>query len=139
MPKAGSANRYSAIIERVFLMSYHEGDTSVTFSREELLHAAAEAGLQPPKNIGDLVYSFRYRYELPAAVPGRAPEGLKWVIRPAGKALYRFVAVAEPLIVPNPALLTTKVPDGTPGAHLSTGCRPVRRRRSACDVRARVQ
>ena len=68
-----------------------------------------------PKNIGDLVYSFRYRYQLPETIRKVAPKGLEWVIRPSGKALYTFVAVSQPHVEPNLSLIETKVPDATPG------------------------
>ena len=115
MGKIGKANRYAQIIERVFFSHYRKGQMEFTFSRDELLRAAEEASIQRPKNIGDLVYSFRYRDELPDLIKEKAPEGLSWIIRPAGKSLYSFVAVSQPLIEPNPSLVKTKVPDSTPG------------------------
>ena len=69
------SNRYELIIEQVFLLHYKKGDKKVAFSREELLQAAKKAGMQIPKNIGDLVYSFRYRNELPETIKQKAPPG----------------------------------------------------------------
>lgn len=115
MGKIRKANRYAQIIERVFFSHYRKGQREFTFSRDELLRAAEEASIQRPKNIGDLVYSFRYRYDLPDSIKEKAPEGLNWIIRPAGKSLYSFVAVSQPLIELNPSLVQTKVPDSTPG------------------------
>ncbi|MGA2975206.1 MAG: endonuclease [Spirochaetia bacterium] len=109
------ANRYERIIEMVFFSHYRSGDKRVSFTREELLHAAQEAKIKVPKNIGDLVYSFRYRYELPETIKKKAPVGLSWIIRPSGRSLYAFVAVSEPHIEPNPALMETRIPDSTPG------------------------
>jgi hypothetical protein len=107
-------SRYAQIIEHVFLARYSEGDTEVAFERDDLLEAADELGVARPKNIGDLVYSFRYRRALPEAVQARAPEDKYWIIRPAGAARYRFVAVAEPRILPNELIRPIKVPDATP-------------------------
>ena len=76
MGKIGKANRYAQIIERVFFSHYRKGQREFTFSRDELLRSAEEASIQRPKNIGDLVYSFRYRYELPDSIKEKAPEGL---------------------------------------------------------------
>lgn len=115
MAKERKANRYEQIIERVFLSHYKPGAKKVSFSREELLSAAAKAGLKPPKNIGDLVYSFRYRNALPESIVKKAPPGLEWIIRPSGKSLYTFAAISQPRIQPNPALAETKIPDATPG------------------------
>ena len=68
-----------------------------------------------PRNLGDLVYSFRYRTELPASILEAAPEGETWIIRPAGRGKYRFVLVADVPLTPNPTLAITKIPDATPG------------------------
>lgn len=68
-----------------------------------------------PKNLGDVVYSFRYRVPLPQRVRDRAPKGQHWIIRPAGRGKYKFVASALASITPNPLLAETKVPDSTPG------------------------
>jgi len=113
--KPDKANRYSQIIEQVFLSHYKDGDKQVSFSRDELIRAAEKARIEPPKNLGDLIYFFRYRNKLPEVIRMRAPKGLEWIIRPAGKARYTFVAVSQPHIQPNPAVLDTKVPDATPG------------------------
>lgn len=78
------------------------------------MKAAHELGLAPPKNLGDLVYSFRYRVPLPASIRKKAGVEM-WIIRPAGKAKYRFVLVANREIMPNQSLAVTKVPDATPG------------------------
>jgi len=113
--KAEKSNRYSVIIERVFFAHYNEGDKTVAFSRDELIKTAQSANIQVPKNLGDLIYSFRYRSELPVRIKKKAPRGLEWIIRPSGKSLYKFVAVSQPHIQPNPALSMVKVPDATPG------------------------
>lgn len=115
MAKVKKANRYEQIIERVFLSHYSPGSKRFTFSRDELLSAAEDAGMAPPKNIGDLIYSFRYRNALPERIKEKAPQGLEWIIRPSGKALYTFAAVSQPHIQPNPALAETRIPDATPG------------------------
>lgn len=107
-------SRYAKIIERVFLDAYAEGDTEVEFERDDLFRAADELGVTRPRNIGDVVYSFRYRRALPESVQAAAPEGKAWIIRPAGAARYRFVAAADPQIVPNELIRATKVPDATP-------------------------
>lgn len=107
-------NVYSRIIERVFAANYARGSREVDFSREDLVKAAHELGLAPPKNLGDLVYSFRYRVPLPASIRKKAGVEM-WIIRPAGKAKYRFVLVANREIMPNQSLAVTKVPDATPG------------------------
>lgn len=108
-------NRYVAIIEAIFFDRYREGDTEVVFERKDIETAAAKLGVQLPKNLGDVVYSFRYRSSLPKRVSDKAPKGKSWIIRPAGRAKYKFTATAVTSILPNKALTETKVPDATPG------------------------
>lgn len=52
---------------------------------------------------------------MPTAIRDLAPEGKEWIIRPAGKARYCFVATSTALIEPSQILAETKVPDATPG------------------------
>ena len=108
-------NRYAQIVERIFLSRYQAGQREVDFTREDLVQAAQELNVTLPKNLGDVIYSFRYRASLPAAVQNTAGEGEGWIIRPTGRALYRFVLTSERSLLPNPLLAETKVPDATPG------------------------
>lgn len=105
---------YSKIIKRVFLDRYHSGDVEVDFIREDLVKAAKELGVPIPKNLGDLVYTFRYRRPLPKAILDTAPPDKEWSIRGAGSAAYKFRLVSINRIVPNTALMTIKIPDATP-------------------------
>ena len=107
-------NRYQRIIERVFLDRYKPGDLEVSFLRQDLVHAAQRLGLPVPRNLGDILYAFRYRTDLPESVAGTAPAGMEWTIRGAGQAAYTFRLVTVNRIVPNPALMTIKIPDATP-------------------------
>ena len=68
-----------------------------------------------PKNLGDLIYSFRYRTALPEGILAQAPKGETWIIRSARRSKYRFVLVPDLEISPNPNLAVTKIPDATPG------------------------
>jgi hypothetical protein len=68
-----------------------------------------------PKNLGDVVYSFRYRASLPASIQNQAGENQIWIIRPMGTAQYQFDLVADKPLLPNESMLPTKVPDSTPG------------------------
>lgn len=85
------------------------------FEREEIETFASELGIKRPKNLGDVVYTYRYRKELPPSILGTAPSGETWIIRPAGQAKYRFVLVSDIPLTPNPNLAVTKIPDSTPG------------------------
>lgn len=108
-------NRYQRIIEHIFKKHYRRGAGRVDFTREDLTRAAHELQIPLPKNLGDVVYSFRYRSDFPDSINRHAPQGASWIIRPAGRGLYRFVVTRLTEIKPNEALAETKVPDATPG------------------------
>lgn len=107
-------NRYAAIIERVFHNHYSAGVELFDFTRDEIVGVAAELGLTLPKNLGDLIYYFRYRNEFPASILRTAKPGLEWIIEGAGRSLYRFRLAQLNRILPRSDLLTIKVPDSTP-------------------------
>lgn len=108
-------NRYSAIIEAIFHAKYKCGQRDVDFERDDIATFASKLKIELPRNLGDLIYSFRYRTELPASILEAAPEGETWIIRPAGRGKYRFVLVTDIPFAPNPNLAVTKIPDATPG------------------------
>ena len=85
------------------------------FVREDITLFATKLNIDLPKNLGDLIYSFRYRISLPPSILAEAPEGETWIIRPAGPSKYCFALVADLPLLPNPNLALTKVPDATPG------------------------
>lgn len=109
------ANRYSAIIERIFTSKFIRGMRQVDFAREEFESIARRLRIKLPKNPGDIIYSFRFRVELPKRIQAEAGEGEMWIIRLVGRGLYRLALVANRPLQPNPNLITTKVPDATPG------------------------
>ena len=83
--------------------------------RDDIVLFASKLDIVLPKNLGDVIYSFRYRISLPPSILAEAPEGETWIIRPAGQSKYRFVLVTDLPLLPNPNLALTKVPDATPG------------------------
>lgn len=109
------SNRYKQIIKHIFFKRYEDGETEITFERKDLREAADELGIELPKNLGDIIYSFRYRIQLPKQVKDAAPEGREWVIRGQGPARYAFGLAPMSEIIPNKHLTKTKVPDSTSG------------------------
>ena len=109
------ANRYTRLIEAIFLKHYQLGATAIAFERNEINQTAEELGMVLPKNLGDVLYSFRYRTQLPSSIIEKAPEGYEWIIRPAGRSRYSFVLVRQSIITPSQVLVETKIPDSTPG------------------------
>ena len=109
------ANRYTRLIEAIFLKHYQLGATAIAFERDEISQTAEELGMVLPKNLGDVLYSFRYRTQLPSSIIEKATEGYEWIIRPAGRSRYSFVLVRQSIIAPSQVLVETKIPDSTPG------------------------
>lgn len=106
---------YARIIEQIFLTHFTKGATEVTFGRDEIAGVAKSLRIRLPKNLGDVIYSFRYRTSLPEKVQQTAPSGMQWIIRPAGRSKYRFALVQRGDISPNSMLAETKIPGSTPG------------------------
>ncbi|GAB5562526.1 MAG: hypothetical protein SynsKO_41730 [Synoicihabitans sp.] len=114
MPKPSTKNRYEQVIQKIFFDHYRTNKRRVKFSREEIISAADSLGLDPIKNPGDAVYSYRYRNKLPASILATQPEGFEWIIEGVGTAKYVFRLARICRVVPNENLLTIKLPDATP-------------------------
>lgn len=113
--KPKNENRYSRIIEQVFARHYKSGDEEVRFTRSEFENIAKELNISLPKNLGDIIYSFRYRTPLPESITKTATDGKHWIIRPAGRSIYAFALASEFNVAPNPNYVKIKIPDATPG------------------------
>lgn len=107
--------RYAQIIERVFHDNHSPNAHSVAFTRKEFADVAKQLGIPLPANLGDVLYSFRYRNPLPQSIIQKQPAGLEWVIFPAGRGKYRFAAVPFAAVTPTQGMSVTKIPDATPG------------------------
>jgi len=111
---AGLGNRYTRIIERIFFDHYRKGDDSVQFSRDEIVAIAKKLRIDLPKNLGDIIYSFRYRACLPDSIVKEAPQGKQWAIRGTGTGRYCFFLTDLVHIEPRSMLAEIKIPDATP-------------------------
>jgi hypothetical protein len=107
-------NRYSAIIGTIFKNHYKPGKTQFEFSRDEFVEIARSLKIVLPKNLGDTIYSFRFRTALPSEIVATAPKGMEWGIELAGKGQYRFKLGKLVRIVPRADLIAIKIPDATP-------------------------
>ncbi len=112
--KKRADNRYAALIESIFCCRYKDGATDVPFPRDELTATAKKLGITLPKNLGDAIYSIRYRMALPESIARTQPPGKEWVIEGRGKSLYAFRLVCINRILPNPRMAFIKIPDATP-------------------------
>lgn len=115
MAKNKEPNRYSRLIEFIFSKHFREGWSEITFTRDEIEQAAKELRIKLPKNLGDVLYTFRYRAALPESITSTAPDGYEWMIRPAGRSKYKLALVQQSIVVPSTMMAETKIPDATPG------------------------
>lgn len=110
-----TASLAQQIIEWIFAQRHNPGDDQVTFTRDDLIPAADALGAPRPKNLGDIVYSLRYRVPLPDSIRRTAPPDREWAIFPGGNAVYTLRTVPFNLIEPRKGLRTIRLPDATPG------------------------
>jgi hypothetical protein len=115
VPKAEKAiARYVQIIEAVFHRYWKKGKTEFAFERGELERVCEQLGIKPPKNLGDVIYTFRYRKALPKSILDTQPPERAWLILGDGDAKYRFRLNKLTHIKPTNGLLVRKIPDATP-------------------------
>ena len=105
---------YGDLILRIFNNHYKKGVDAFAFGREEIETAAADLKSRLPKNLGDVIYSFRYRKLFPKEIVDTEIDGKQWIILPAGRSKYRFKLTTLTQILPRPDLIATKIPDATP-------------------------
>ena len=111
---SAKARDYDQIIEHIFFQHFKPGVNGFVFERQEIVDAASSLGLKRPGNLGDVIYTYRFRQLLPDRVREAAPGELSWIIRLAGRGKYRFDAVTLAHILPTQGLSEIKVPDATP-------------------------
>ena len=109
-----SLNRYGTVMLRIFREKRPAKGDSFIFERDDIVRAAEAEGVKLPKNLGDVLYSFRYRTKLPEEILSTQPEGFEWIIEGAGKARYRFRLSRINRIEPRADLAEIKLPDSTP-------------------------
>ena len=112
--KNNEMNRYDHLIEKVFFRNYKKGAKIVEFDREEFAPIAEEMKITLPKNLGDIIYSYRYRNKLPHSINELLESGEEWIIRSVGRGKYQFAKSTIHRISPNPRLASIKILDSTP-------------------------
>lgn len=112
---AAEGAKYARILDAIFFRRYRPGATEVPFKRGEISRAARDLDIPVPGNIGDVIYSSRYRSGLPASIMETAAPNMEWLIWPAGRSVYQFRQVRFSRVEPNRTLVQVKVPDATPG------------------------
>ena len=99
-------SRYRTIIIDIFERHYRGGD--------EIATSAHRRKIAPPRNLGDVIYAFRYRHRLPPPILDTRPPGRHWLILGTGDARYRFRLSRLASIAPTARMLARKIPDATP-------------------------
>ena len=90
------------------------GCAQVDFHRSDIEAEAAALGFKLPKNLGDLIYSFRFRRSLPSSITDTAMPGQEWIIELTGNSTYRFSLARISRIRPQAALAVIDIPNATP-------------------------
>jgi hypothetical protein len=112
---------YNRIIESVFADKRPAGSRRFGFSRDDLLKAASKLGLEihgdetvVARNIGDIIYAFRFRKDFPASILRTAPDGKMWIILGKGIGAYEFRLITTPTLAADPNWRITRLHDATP-------------------------
>ena len=115
MPPKKDPNRLRSTHSRTSSSTtIRKGAAEVHFAREEFAATAKSLGMKLPLNLGDIIYSYRYRNKLPARIRDLLAPDEEWLIRSEGRGKYVFAKSAFHAIAPNPRLSRVKVPDATP-------------------------
>lgn len=107
-------SRYHQLIEKIFFDGYRKGITEIPFERKALKEAAVALQMTLPDNLGDVIYSIRFRTPMPTKVLATQPRGREWIIELVGRSKYRFRLATVNRVVPNPNLAVIRIPDSTP-------------------------
>lgn len=110
------AAQYAPIVAHVFQKHWAKGSREFEFHRDDLIEAAEALRVVRPDNLGDVIYTFRYRRALPSEILRTAPKGEAWIIEGAGRSRYRFrlVDAGGTAIRPREDVAAIKIPDATP-------------------------
>src|SRR5258705_3960581 len=92
--KQGAASekeaRYDAVVSELSRRNYNSKSNSFAFERSELLDIIQTLKLVSIKNLGDVLYTYRFRREFPLSIRKTAAPGLEWAIKLAGRGRYKF-------------------------------------------------
>jgi hypothetical protein len=123
MAKKGSGKGvvYQQVISDVFLSRYKAGVNRLEFTRDDLFNSIQKLGFElkgeetiVAKNLGDIVYTFRFRKDFPPDILRTAPKNKMWIIIGKGDARYEFRLITTPSLDADPDWFVTKIHDATP-------------------------
>ncbi|MDR1797927.1 MAG: endonuclease [Clostridiales Family XIII bacterium] len=109
-------SKYGDILVSIFTSKFASDNRvdAIPFTRDDLIAHSNKLGFEPPKNLGDIVYAFRYRSDMPPEIESSAPDGYTWIIVGTGDAQYSFIKSRQSNIYPNPDLISVRIPNNTP-------------------------
>lgn len=106
--------KYEQIIAHIFFERYDGSESGFNFPRSAINEAAESLGLKRISNVGDVIYTFRSRKQLPSSVRATAPAPKEWIIRTTASGQYRFDLIANARFPVTLHLAETRIPDSTP-------------------------
>jgi hypothetical protein len=110
-PNTKAGNKYRAVLEKIFFDRYRAGAEKIEFTRADLREAAEEHNIS---NLGDVLYSIRYRADLPERISATCEPGTTWYIFGTGTGRYVFRKSPVVEIAPSPSLYQIRIPEATP-------------------------
>jgi hypothetical protein len=105
---------YDNLIIKIYFDKFQHGSTGFRFSREDIISAARFLKVRVPKNIGDVIYSYRYRKSLPRVITETLPPTKHWIILGDGNGFYKFQLSDFVYIKPDESSPVTNIVDATP-------------------------
>ena len=106
-------DRYTQILIGIFERIYEPNGETLAFPRTMIQDVAQELGIALPKNVGDVIYTFRNRRPIPLEIQSTAKHQRSWAIRSIGSGQYAFVQVRDVDLRPA-KLAPTHILDATP-------------------------
>jgi hypothetical protein len=104
-------SKYEEIIKNIFHEYFQPTCKKISFTRE-ILDAFSEK--YSIKNIGDILYTYRFRRDLPNSIQETAPHPLEWLILGSGTSNYEFRLTNTSKIKPSTHHRKIKILDATP-------------------------
>ena len=106
--------KYDQIIEYIFNRHFDGTANGFEFPRSAVHDAADALRLSRVSNVGDVIYTYRSRKSLPAAIRAQAPGNLEWIIRSTASGQYRFDLIEHASFPIRSHLAAIAIPDSTP-------------------------
>ena len=108
------SNVYDRIIIELFQRHWKPGITEFEFSRDEFEEIIDQLGVERPRNLGDIIYTFRYRRPFPSTILNTQSGNLQWSLHLSGHGHYRMSLSESSVIRPDKSLSIIPIPDATP-------------------------